>query len=209
MEITGDHERETLHANSYQVGAAFSFELADGRRTRAEVADRADTVARFSGMWRFAPPDPVTFRNVANVENTLGMPIPIPVPVSVNYRAGQGDRLIARTEDGCEWKLDAHGNTAELAPESQTCVQADGVLTRTFWSIASDGRQQTSAGASACCRYPGRAHRWGSGFTEITTKIYLACDGLDRPTSTALNAGNVNNGTIFVRVLAGIRMLSR
>jgi len=39
-----------------------------------------------------------------------------------------------------------------------------------------------------------------------TTKIHLACDGHGRPLSVLLTAGNVNDCTIFVQVLAGIRM---
>ncbi len=38
------------------------------------------------------------------------------------------------------------------------------------------------------------------------TKIHLACDGLGRPLSVVLTAGNVNDCTMFTQVLAGIRM---
>ncbi|MCX4098880.1 hypothetical protein [Nocardia sp. alder85J] len=140
VETDGDHERETLHANSYQGGATFSFDLADGRRTRADAGRRADTVRAFTGTWQFDPADPATLINLALVTGAVPVPVPTPVTGSVEYRPGPGDTIVARTADGCDWTLDTHGNTAELAPGTPSC----GGVTRTFWSVAADGDRQTT-----------------------------------------------------------------
>ncbi|MBB5914280.1 hypothetical protein BJY24_003147 [Nocardia transvalensis] len=141
IRIDGDHEWESLHANSYLVGASFSFDLVDGRRTRASAADRDETLRRFAGSWRLDPPDPTHMVGIANVNNALGLALPVPVSGGVEYRAATGDTIIARTDDGCEWTLEAHGNTAELSPETQTCHG----MRRNLWAVASDGTQQTTA----------------------------------------------------------------
>jgi hypothetical protein len=140
VELDGDHEREILHANSYQAGSTFSFELADGRRTRATAGSRADTVRAFTGDWRFDPVDPAHLINLSQVTGPTPVPVPTPVTGTIAFRPGPGDTLVARTTDGCDWTFDAHGNTAELAPATQSC----GGTTRTFWSAAADGRHQTT-----------------------------------------------------------------
>ncbi|WP_408638888.1 IS5 family transposase [Nocardia gipuzkoensis] len=49
-------------------------------------------------------------------------------------------------------------------------------------------------------------HAIGRSRGGPTTKIHLACDGLGRPLPVVLTGGNVNDCTVFTRVLAGIRM---
>ena len=49
-------------------------------------------------------------------------------------------------------------------------------------------------------------HGIGRSRGGLSTKIHLACDGLGRPVSVVLTGGKVNECTVFVRVLAGIRM---
>jgi len=49
-------------------------------------------------------------------------------------------------------------------------------------------------------------HAIGRSRGGLTTKIHLACDGLGRPVSMVLTAGNVNDCTMFTQVLAGIWM---
>lgn len=49
-------------------------------------------------------------------------------------------------------------------------------------------------------------HAIGRSRGGPSTKIHLACDGLGRPLSVVLTGGNVNDCTMFVRVVAGIRM---
>jgi hypothetical protein len=137
VEIDGDREREVLHANSHLAGQTFSFGLADGRRTRAGITGRAATVRNFAGAWQFDPPDPARLVNVGTI--TGEVPVPTVFTGTVDYRAGVGNTIVARTGDGCDWTLAADGNTAELSPATQTC----GGVTRTFWSIASDGHRQT------------------------------------------------------------------
>ncbi len=49
-------------------------------------------------------------------------------------------------------------------------------------------------------------HAIGRSRGGPSTKIHLARDGLGRPLSIVLTGGNVNDCTMFTRVLAGIRM---
>jgi transposase len=52
-------------------------------------------------------------------------------------------------------------------------------------------------------------HAIGRSRGGPTTKIHLACDGHGRPLSVLLTAGNVNDCTMFVQVITGIRMPRR
>jgi hypothetical protein len=52
-----------------------------------------------------------------------------------------------RTGDGCTWTLAVAGNTAELQPAKQSCTRDGTITTMSFWSIASNGRQQVSTTA--------------------------------------------------------------
>jgi transposase len=49
-------------------------------------------------------------------------------------------------------------------------------------------------------------HAIGRSRGGLTTKIHLACGGHGRPLSLVLTAGNVNDCTRFIQVIAGIRM---
>ncbi|MBU3060700.1 hypothetical protein KO481_04080 [Nocardia sp. NEAU-G5] len=140
VQIDGNREREVLHANSYLAGQTFSFGLAEGRRTRAGITDRAETVRNFAGTWRFDPPDPARLVNLGTVAGAVPVPVPTAFSGTLNYRAGNGNTIVARTDDGCDWTLAADGNTAELSPPTQTC---HGVA-RDFWSVAADGQRQTT-----------------------------------------------------------------
>ncbi|WP_147471639.1 hypothetical protein [Nocardia stercoris] len=148
VQVDRDTERETLHANSYQLGVTLPFQLTDARRTRAAAATRAETLQNFSGSWQFDPAaSGFTNReqvNVATLAPGVGLPVPIPASSTVDYRPGEGDSIVARTDDGCEWVLEAHGSTAELAGGAQTCATPTGPLTRSLWAIASDGLRQVT-----------------------------------------------------------------
>lgn len=52
-------------------------------------------------------------------------------------------------------------------------------------------------------------HAIGRSRGGPTTKIHLGCDGHGRPLSVLLTAGNINDCTMFVQVIAGIRMPRR
>ncbi|WP_157110860.1 hypothetical protein [Nocardia anaemiae] len=139
--VTVDHgvERETLHANSYLGPGTFGFDLVDGRRTNAAAGTQADTAWRFSGTWTFdRAPFPI---NAAT--NSYFIPLPFtPAVMSgpVTFTPAADSTVTAHTADGCDWTFDAHGNTAELSPATQTC----GATTLTFWSIANDVGHQTA-----------------------------------------------------------------
>ncbi len=137
--VHGDVERETLHANSYLGPGTFGFDLVDGRRSNAAASTGTDTARRFSGTWTFdRAPFPI---NTAT--NSYFVPLPFtPAPMSgpVAFTPSAGGTVTAHTADGCDWTFQAHGNTAELSPATQSC----GTTTLTFWSIAADMRHQTA-----------------------------------------------------------------
>ncbi|MVU75959.1 hypothetical protein GPX89_01725 [Nocardia sp. ET3-3] len=125
------HEQEVIRANSYLPYGTFDFELANGKRTRADAADPGEAVRSLTGTWAYDPTDLAYLNNLT----------------SPGYQAktgvvridSTGGGLVARTDDGCAWTLDAHGNTAELAPAGQTCQGPDGTVTMSFWAMAGDG----------------------------------------------------------------------
>ncbi|MGW4123799.1 hypothetical protein [Nocardia sp. NPDC004711] len=129
--VRDGREQEVIRANSYLPYGTFDFELANGRRTRADAADPGDAARLFTGSWAY---DPV---NLAYLNN-LTSPGYQPKTGVVQIDSSAGP-LTAHTGDGCSWTLDAHGNTAELAPAGQTCRTPGGTVTMSFWSMASDG----------------------------------------------------------------------
>ncbi|WP_066368562.1 hypothetical protein [Herbidospora mongoliensis] len=132
--VSGHRERETIEAVSHQPNGDYSFRLDDGRRTRA-----AGPGARFVGAWRYDPADPLTRVNILTTRYPDRV-TQTPQQGVVTFTKRRRDVLTARTEDGCQWRLTARGNTARLDPATQTC----GGATLTFWTVATDGRRQAS-----------------------------------------------------------------
>lgn len=139
----GRHETEYIAAVSHLPQGDFDFVLGNGRRTRAQTSPAA--VRRFTGTWQYTPADPDTG---VNIKTTVYPPPVGPVKSAltghVTFTSRRGDLISARTDDGCIWTLAVAGNTAELNPVRQTCTQGGTTTTMSFWSIASDGRQQVS-----------------------------------------------------------------
>ncbi|MFI1919278.1 hypothetical protein [Nocardia sp. NPDC020380] len=131
--VQGDREQEVIRANSYLPYGTFDFVLADGKRTRAAAADPGEAARSLTGTWAYDATNPLYLNNLT----TPGFQ---PKSGTVTLTATAGDRLVARTDDGCDWTLAAHGNTAELAPAHQVC----GAASMSFWSIAGDGQQLAS-----------------------------------------------------------------
>ncbi|MFE9328606.1 hypothetical protein ACIHDR_47440 [Nocardia sp. NPDC052278] len=132
-------EQETLRANSYLGPLTVAFGLEDGRRTNAASGTRAETAERFSGTWAFdQAPFPTNTATNEYFVPVLFTPGPMSGPVT--FTPSADGTVAAHTADGCTWTFDAHGNTAELSPSTQTC----GADTLTFWSIADDGGRQTT-----------------------------------------------------------------
>ncbi|MEU2013978.1 transposase, partial [Nocardia sp. NPDC019302] len=96
---------------------------------------------------------------------------------------------------------------AEAVAELDREVSVDSTIVRAH---------QHSAGGRAQVVHTGRNGSGGEHSEQVllsvvpqvgpSTKIHLACDGLGRPLSVLLTAGNFNDCTMFTQVLAGIRM---
>lgn len=105
----------------------------------------------------------------------------------------------------------APGRTAPPAPVGRRLEPVKKVVTSPRPVLLNEsGEQRHPHGRS-----PKRGHRPGAGPADhaigrsrggLTTKIHLACDGRGRPLSVMVTAGNVNDSTRLVQVLAGIRV---
>jgi hypothetical protein len=62
----------------------------------------------------------------------------------VSFTKGSDGIVVAHTDDGCRWTLVVRGNTAQLAPASQSCALPGSTVTLRHWAIASDRLQQAS-----------------------------------------------------------------
>jgi hypothetical protein len=134
VSVHGNTEREYIQATSFLPSGNYTFTLADGGRTRATQ----DATADFAGHWAFSPANPKTGVNMETVVSSTGKAAERPVGGEVSITR-TGEIIHARTANGCVWKLDADGNTAELAG-TQTCHLAGGsAQTYSFWSMAVGG----------------------------------------------------------------------
>ena len=143
VRFSGRHETEYITAVSHLPYGNFDFVLKNGKRTRADSSQAA--VRRFTGNWQYAPANPETGLNI----KTIVYPPPAGQAESaltgqVTFTSRRGDLISARTGDGCTWTLAVAGNTAELRPAKQTCARDGATTAMSFWSIASNGRQQVS-----------------------------------------------------------------
>ncbi|GAB2544942.1 hypothetical protein [Nocardia heshunensis] len=132
------HEQELIRANSYLPYGTFDFELANGKRSRADAAAPGDAARLFSGSWAYDPVNPVYMNNLTSPGYQVKSGV-------VRIDSVDGSQLVAHTDDGCAWTLDGHGNTAELAPAEQTCDVPGGVEKMSFWSMSTDGTRLISA----------------------------------------------------------------
>lgn len=134
VSVTGNTEREYIQATSFLPSGSYTFTLARGGRTRATQ----DATADFAGHWTFSPANPRTGVNMETVVSSTGKAAERPVSGEVSITR-TGKVIHARTGNGCVWKLDVNGNTAELAGK-QTCrLAVDSVQTYSFWSMAVGG----------------------------------------------------------------------
>jgi hypothetical protein len=144
VRFSGRHETETVDAISHLPQGDFDFVLQDGRRTKSGNRPAAK---RFTGLWRYDPANQATGVNMQTIETAAaGGAVTVsraPMTGTVMI-TGVSHLITARTGDGCQWTLSISGNTAELAPATQTCDQDGAITTFRFWSIASDGHHQIS-----------------------------------------------------------------
>jgi hypothetical protein len=147
--VEGNRQTEKIIAKSHRPGDRdYDWELSKGARTKAEEYD-PDATPKFTGTWAYDPADEATGVNIRTTVRTAPDGTRIVehsqehghVTITRDY----GNRITARTDDGCTWSLVARGNTAQLDPSIQTCTRsATSAITIGFWTIATDGSQQAS-----------------------------------------------------------------
>jgi hypothetical protein len=168
VRFSGRHETEYINAVSHLPYGNFDFVLKNGRRTRAETSPAA--VRRFTGTWQYTPADPKTGLNYKTTRYLAPVgQVKSALTGEVTFTPRHGDMIGARTRDGCTWTLAVAGNTAELQPAKQDCTRDGTTTTMSFWSIASNGRQQVSiiAGTDA---------KGGSYLATNTSLTRVPCD---------------------------------
>ncbi len=148
VRVDGEHEQETLRATSYLPTGTYDFTLARGRRTEAIDSDDPSAIARqFTGSWIYQP---ASLSTQFNIVTTVHFSSSAPPDVTqqsmtgkVTYVVGSKKSTVVTTPEGCKLTLEATGNTAELMPAKQTCHTIKGERSYDFWTVASDGNQQT------------------------------------------------------------------
>ena len=145
--VRGSHERETITAVSHQPNGDYDFILNNGSRTRVAEQPSPGVVRGFAGTWLYAPADPQTMVNIVISRETRpdGTRVRLfPQTGVVSFTKGRDGIVVAHTDNGCRWTLVVRGNTAQLAPSSQSCPLPGSTVTLTHWVIASDGLRQAS-----------------------------------------------------------------
>jgi hypothetical protein len=136
VSVTGNREQEHIQATSFLPDGTFDFTLAGGARTKVSHSSRQDVAKGYAGDWTFNPANPATGVNVENVISASGASAEQAVTGSVSIAGTGPNSMLARTANGCEWKLKVAGNTAELAG-LQTCQLPDNSSqTYSFWAMA-------------------------------------------------------------------------
>jgi hypothetical protein len=142
VSVTGNTEREYIQATSYLPAGNFNFTLARGARTKVHQNRRQDVARNYAGHWTFVPANSATGVNIETVVRPGGKASPQAVRGSVSIKRTGQNRILARTANGCEWKLEVAGNTAELAGV-QTChLPGNSSQTYSFWAMAVGGGRE-------------------------------------------------------------------
>jgi hypothetical protein len=146
VSVTGDREQEHIEATSFLPSGTYSFTLADGARTK--VTKNSGT-SGYAGDWTFNPPNAATGVNIETLVNSSGQESRRPVRGTLAITRTGPNRISVRTANGCRWKLNVAGNTAELAGP-QTChLRAGAAQTYRFWAMAIGGGRQYAVLAGA------------------------------------------------------------
>jgi hypothetical protein len=139
VSVTGNREQEYIQATSFLPSGTFNFTLAHGARTKVDQASREDAARDYAGHWTFNPANATTGVNMETVVPSSGQPSQQAVSGSVSITRTGPNSILARTANGCEWKLGVAGNTAELTGP-QTCHLPDNSSqTYSFWAMAVRG----------------------------------------------------------------------
>ncbi|MEV6276046.1 hypothetical protein [Nocardia sp. NPDC051832] len=144
VRVAEGRETESITAISHHADADYEFVLDRGARSRVEEYDPGSS-ALFTGTWDYGAPDPSY--GGANTRLTFGAdgkPAVRPESGSIVLSRDFGNRVTARTADGCHWTLVTRGNTAKLDPPVQTCTVRDQAVTLRYFTIAAAGGDQVA-----------------------------------------------------------------
>lgn len=139
VSVTGNREQEYIQATSFLPSGTFNFTLAQGARTKVHQNSRQDVAKNYAGDWTFIPANSTTGVNMETVVTSSGKASQQAVRGSVSITRTGPNSILVRTANGCEWKLEVAGNTAELAGV-QTChLPNNSSQTYSFWAMAVGG----------------------------------------------------------------------
>jgi hypothetical protein len=139
VSVTGDREQEYIQAISFLPSGTYNFTLAQGARTK--VTKNSGTRG-YAGDWTFSPPNAATGVNIETLVASSGQESRQPVRGTLAITGTGPNRISVRTANGCHWKLNVAGNTAELAGQ-QTChLRSGATQTYRFWALAVGGGHQ-------------------------------------------------------------------
>lgn len=146
--VTGPRERETIVGISHHPDRDYRFVLDDGRRTKVDDTNHADTSRLFTGDWEYDPSDPDANVNIGIYRSVGPDGAPQfhsqPHTGRITVTSETDHAITVHTPDGCQWGFAVRGNTAALHPAGQTCQLPDATVAINFWTIASDGKHQAS-----------------------------------------------------------------
>jgi hypothetical protein len=137
--VTGNQEHEYIQATSFLPSGTFNFTLVRGARMRVGQRSRQDAAKNYAGHWIFSPANPPTGVNIETVVSATGQESQQAVSGAMSITRTGPHSVLARTPNGCQWKLRVTGNTAELAGV-QTCdLSGNSSQTYSFWAMAAGG----------------------------------------------------------------------
>lgn len=146
--VAGTRMQEFITATAHLPQGESEFLLAKGARTRTREYDPS-AAEQFTGTWVYDPADPAGPVNIRisqypQADGTTQV-VTSPEQGEVTITQDFENRVTAHTSDGCTWSMLARGNTAKLDPPVQTCTLASSAaITIRYWTIASDGRRQST-----------------------------------------------------------------
>lgn len=137
VQVTGNKEYEQIVTVSHQPnGVDLIGTMNSGSRTRVHGVGGERSFSRFLGRYTY---DPANFHTLTNVVINADKGTANPEQGTVRFTEKRYGTIVAHTPDGCNWTLAVKGNTAELAPATQTCHLPTSEISLRYWAIVTDG----------------------------------------------------------------------
>jgi hypothetical protein len=156
VQVNGNRETESIVAVSHQPnGVDLIGTMKSGFRTKVvDGQDNGKFVHRFLGNYSY---NPVDFHTLSNVVSTdKGTVYPEQGTVRFSTKDKDRGKINAHTPDGCDWRLDVRGDTAELDPATQTCHTANGDSSLHYWALVTDDGQHMNGFLAGSTTAPGQ-----------------------------------------------------